>query len=230
MFSESRKFQNFKRRCTSRHALVVLQKQQHSEDKTDFGRYRTEGLPEMSVSLSSIFLDLHSLEEEWRTFLPAMGSLTPTPRIRESNFLMEKPTCRNYFSGRETSWVFASTLLAHRPTRAGGDLHRGWLSHPSSLALRTSVLSTRNITGSAGCARESPWNIFRQLGDSGFNAISGGEFAEKSRNRVKRSRILFEDLLIFSCWVSRYYLALNVNRKRCFIQPLGDQMLPVLPS
>jgi len=141
---------------------------------------RGNGFRKTAIAASpppSVAFFFFSEEERWK-FRSSMVSRSR--QHRESNFLMEKPTW-NYFSARETSWAFPSTLLAHRATRAGGDLHRGWLSHPSSSALRTGVLSTRNITGSAGCARESPWNISRQLGDRGLDAISGGEFAEKWR-------------------------------------------------
>ena len=78
-------------------------------------------------------------------------------RIRESNFLMEKPARRNYFLGRETSWAFPSTLLALRSTRTEGDLHRvAVASLPLLLSPPIPYPGTGNITGPAGCGRESP--------------------------------------------------------------------------
>lgn len=119
-------------------------------------------------------------------FLSEVGMPTTNPRIKLFN---GKADSSELFFGKRD--VLGFPIHFARPPvdkRGKGMIYiEGWLSRPSlsSSPLFSPPLpsspDTRNITGPAGCARESPWNIFGQLGDSSLNAISGVEFQVNSR-------------------------------------------------
>lgn len=138
---------------------------------------RQNGLGKMAMEIAGMstcsYSSLSCIFQEKRQTFRSVKLGMPTTRIK-------------LFNGKASS----SELFFEKRDALGFPIHfacpsvdksKGWFTSvvaaSISLLLPLSFASnTGNITGSAGCARESSWNIFGQLGNSNLDAISNQKF------------------------------------------------------